>query len=261
VRVLAYLRVSTKEQAENGHGLLAQRQAIVEYCRGQGWELLDVYEDGGVDGDLPLAERPGLLALLGDVRSRQHDPMPVGGVVVARFDRLGRETLESLLVEREFGRIGARILSAQGFNEDDAVTKYFRTNMMAMAELDKAMLKARLAGGKSAKASRGGYTGGRPYLGMRAEGRELVLDEIEAQVVKDIFLAVARPKRSMSVAQLERRLNQRHTLGKRWSKKGLLAILHREAYKLGTDPIVDPRLWNRAQRVLKERNTRVKTAA
>jgi site-specific DNA recombinase len=258
VRVFAYLRVSTREQAENGYGLLAQRQAIVEYCRAQGWELLDVYEDGGVDGDLPLAERPGLLALLGDVTCRQHDPMPVDGVVVARFDRLGRDTLESLLVEREFSRIGARVLSAQGFNEDDPFTKYFRTNMIAMAELDKAMLKARLAGGKRAKASRGGYTGGRPYLGMRAEGRELVVDEVAAQVVRRVFVKVARD--GYSVAQLEREMNDRKVLGRRWSKKGLLAILHREDYKRGADPIVDARVWNKVQRVLEERNTHAKAA-
>lgn len=254
---MAYLRVSTREQAENGYGLLAQWQAITEWCRANGYQPptdAEVFQDGGVDGDLPLHERPGMLALLGAVRERSGDPVPVSGIVVARFDRLGRDTLESLLAEREFARAGARVLSAQGFNEDDPVTKYFRTNMMAMSELDKAMLKARLAGGKAAKRSRGGYVGGKPYLGMRAEGKELVRDDISAQVVQRIFVKVARDR--YTVRQLEQEMNERAVLGRRWSAKGLRAILHREDYKLGNDAIVDPRVWNKAQRVLAERNTR-----
>jgi site-specific DNA recombinase len=257
-RVLGSLRVSTREQAENGYGLVAQRQAVEDFCRAEGLDLVAVYEDGGVDGDLPFGERPGMQALMDDVRGRSGDTCPIVGVVVARFDRLGRDTLESLLGERELKLIGARVLSTQGFNDDDAITQYFRTNMMAMAQLDKAMLKARMASGKRAKASRGGYTGGRPYLGVRAEGKALVRDDIGAQVVRRIFEKVARHR--YAVARLADEMNKHNVLGRRWSKNGLLMVLHREAYKLGEDPIVDPRVWNRAQRVLSERNTNAKAA-
>jgi site-specific DNA recombinase len=253
-RVVGYCRVSTREQAENGYGLDSQRQGLADFCRREGYELAEVFEDGGKSGDLPLAERDGLLASLVYAEERRDDPLPIAGVVVDRFDRLGRDTLESLLAEREFNRCDVAVLCAQGANGEDPQTKFMRTVLMAAAELDKAMLLARMANGKKMKAKRGGYAGGKPPLGWRAEGKELVRDEVACQVVRRIFVKVARD--SYTLRQLEEEMNVAEVLGRRWSAKGLRAVLRREAYKLGEDPVVDPRVWNRANRVLSERNTR-----
>ena len=259
MRVVTYTRVSTREQAENGYGLDSQRQEITDFCRREGYELVEIFEDGGKSGDLPLADREGLMASLVYAEERRDDPVPITGVVVSAFGRLGRDTLESLLAEREFLRTDTRVLCALGANGDDPQTKFMRTVLMAAAELDKAMLLARMAHGKKMKAKRGGYAGGRPPLGWRAEGKELVADDLQAQVVRQIFRKVGRD--GYSVAALEAEMNMHKVLGRKWSKKGLLAILHREAYKLGDDPIVDPRIWNRANRALSERNTRHAIAA
>lgn len=254
MRVAAYVRVSTIEQASEGYGLLAQRQAITDYCRAEGHEVVEWCEDGGVNGDLPLAERPGLLAALEAVRLRQGDPLPIGAVVCARFDRLSRDTLEALLAEREFGRLDARLLCAQGLNEDDPQTKFFRTVMLGMAELDKAMLLSRLANGRAAKASQGGYAGGRPPIGFKAEGKALVplpIDSPEVKAVRAIFKLAGQGTPAGRIAE---EFTERGVLGRRWHKKSVLAVLHREAYKRGDSPLVDPRIWNRANRALNERN-------
>ena len=51
VRAIGYIRVSTGEQAEEGHSLLAQRLAIEEFCRARGWELLRIETDAGLYGE------------------------------------------------------------------------------------------------------------------------------------------------------------------------------------------------------------------
>src|SRR5688572_18733107 len=104
LRAVGYVRVSTQEQARDGYGLPVQKQAVIDFCRQQGYELVAMYEDAGVSGTLPLWEREDLRAALVDVRQRKDDPLPVTALVVARFDRLARDTLQALLIEQDFQR-------------------------------------------------------------------------------------------------------------------------------------------------------------
>ena len=77
--VRAYVRVSTTEQATNGHGLDAQRATIAAEADRRGWTDLAWYEDGGASGkDM---DRPAMRRLLADVR---RDDV----LVVSRLDRL-----------------------------------------------------------------------------------------------------------------------------------------------------------------------------
>ena len=54
--VVGYVRVSTDEQA-NGYGLEAQRDRIEAFCQRERLQLVEVFEDVGVPGSTPLAER------------------------------------------------------------------------------------------------------------------------------------------------------------------------------------------------------------
>lgn len=56
--VVGYVRVSTKEQADEGHGMGAQREAIVRECAARGLSLLGLYQDDGLSGG--NREREGL---------------------------------------------------------------------------------------------------------------------------------------------------------------------------------------------------------
>ena len=60
MRVLAYLRVSTGEQAESGLGIEAQRQAILAEAARRGWSNVEFIEDSGFSGK--TINRPGLRA-------------------------------------------------------------------------------------------------------------------------------------------------------------------------------------------------------
>jgi site-specific DNA recombinase len=252
-RGISYRRVSSREQAEDGYGLVVQAQHVTDFARDDGWDHAAEFEDAGVKGDLPLHQRPGLRAALAYVRERQHDPMPVGAVLVDRFDRLGRDALESLTAEREFRRLGAEVLYVAGMNGDDPQTKFMRHVMHGMAELDKDMLVARLRSGKEAKAAQGGYVGGRPKVGWRAEDRELVVDQPAASVVRGIFRATAE---GWSLRRVATHLHSRRELGQSWTAGKVRSIVRDERYKLGKSPMVDPRIWNKANTKLDERSTR-----
>lgn len=108
LKVLAYIRVSTEEQAASGLGLAAQEAALVAEIARRGWDLVEVVRDEGVSGkDL---NRPGIQSALERLARREVD-----GLVVAKLDRLTRsladltdllswaERLDVNLVALDFG--------------------------------------------------------------------------------------------------------------------------------------------------------------
>lgn len=82
-RVIAYLRVSTAEQAQSGLGLAAQEQAVRAECERRGWELVDLVRDEGASGK--SLDRPGVQSVLARLAAGEAE-----GLVVAKLDRLTR---------------------------------------------------------------------------------------------------------------------------------------------------------------------------
>ena len=83
---VAYVRVSTDEQAESGAGLAAQRSAIEAVAAARGWTITAWHEDGGVSGGKAPHQRPGLAAALEGVQTGQAERL-----IVAKIDRLSRK--------------------------------------------------------------------------------------------------------------------------------------------------------------------------
>lgn len=104
-RVVAYLRCSTTEQANDGMSLAAQEARIRAWADAVGATVVDVIADAGVSGTRPLADREGgaRVAALLDARKPGAD-----AVAVLRLDRLGRDAAETLTLFKRFrtGRVG-----------------------------------------------------------------------------------------------------------------------------------------------------------
>jgi DNA invertase Pin-like site-specific DNA recombinase len=81
-RVIGYLRVSTREQADSGLGLDAQRRAITEEAERRGWEVRWVLDDGYTARNL---NRPGYREAMRALKRRE-----ASALVVAKLDRLSR---------------------------------------------------------------------------------------------------------------------------------------------------------------------------
>lgn len=143
--VIGYVRVSTKEQTLEG-----QKHALVSKFAIAKW-----FEDGAVSGNVKAIDRPGFAALLEYIRESDV-------LVVAAVDRLGRNTIDVLETVERLTTRGVQIISdREGFDLSTPMGKAMLTMLAAVAELERANLKARqLAGINQAKAE--GRALGRP---------------------------------------------------------------------------------------------------
>jgi site-specific DNA recombinase len=97
MKVIGYVRVSTREQADDGVSLDAQREKLQAYSKAMDLELVAIEEDAGVSAKT-IKDRPGLLAALQALEDGKAE-----GIWVCKLDRLTRSVRDlGDLVERYF---------------------------------------------------------------------------------------------------------------------------------------------------------------
>ena len=182
LRAVGYRRVSTEEQVQ-GNGLEVQEQAIRRYCKDTDLNLIDVTSDEGISGSSGLDARVGLASALARLEGGEADCL-----VVYRLDRLARDfVLQELLVNRlrERGKPIRSVMEPDIETDTDDPTKVLiRQIVGAIGQYERALIRGRMQAGKLVKAARGGYVGGQPGYGQRADETELVDDPGESEVVR-----------------------------------------------------------------------------
>jgi site-specific DNA recombinase len=168
LRAAGYARVSTREQAEGGHSLAEQEQAIRAYVKQRGWELAAMHIDAGCSGS--NLQRAGLQALLAQVESREVDV-----AVATKLDRLSRSALD-LLRLREVFTDGPELAFAHDQIDTTCPTGRLTFTILAgAAEHFLDLLRQNTCNGM-AQAKAEGHIAGRAPFGWRREGGALVKD-------------------------------------------------------------------------------------
>jgi DNA invertase Pin-like site-specific DNA recombinase len=216
MKAVAYIRVSTEDQSKSGLGLEAQISAINTYCE-RGVELLATFRETA-SGSAPLEVRLGLAAAIDAARA-------AGAVlVVARRDRLARDPLVSLLIERQVD-----VLAADGAgNGDDPSAMFQRRILDAVAELERRLIAARTKAALAAKKARGEPLGRAPF-GFRHEAGELVEAPEQARVLARMLEASESGMGVRAIAELLNAGGHRTPTGKRFHPTQVARILRRAA--------------------------------
>jgi DNA invertase Pin-like site-specific DNA recombinase len=178
-RAIGYVRVSTDQQRESGLGLDAQRASVQQTAARLHLELAGTFTDAGLSGSLSIEHRPGLADALNALRRGDT-------LIVAKRDRLARDSFQAVLIEREAAKKGARIVSAagEGTDTDDPSAIFTRRILDAVAELERALTAARTRAALRAKRARGERAGTEPYgWRVNGDGRTLHPHEAEQQIL------------------------------------------------------------------------------
>lgn len=256
LRAAGYVRVSTAEQVENGLNLAEDRERVRERAEAEGWTLVDIFDDGGRQGD--DLERPGLRALFEAVEAGRLDV-----VILRDLDRLTRDRYIYALAVRTFETAGVRVYE---FGKDQPLEFDLATDVRAaVAQDEKRKIGARVRQSLDARARKGRQTTGRAPLGYKWTGpegdRSLEEHPAEAGIVRRIFASYAagRSTRAIVLDLIAEGIPTR--AGGQWSQSSVGEILRARVYvgKLerrngevidgGHPALIDGDTWARVERM------------
>jgi DNA invertase Pin-like site-specific DNA recombinase len=186
IRCAIYTRKSSEEGLEQSFNSLdAQREACQAYIlsqRQEGWRAVDArYDDGGYSGG--SMERPGLKRLLVDIESKKVDT-----VVVYKVDRLTRSLADFAKMVEAFDARGVSFVSVtQQFNTTSSMGRLTLNVLLSFAQFEREVTGERIRDKIAASKRKGMWMGGAVPLGYDLNDRHLIINENEADHVREIF--------------------------------------------------------------------------
>ncbi len=217
VKCAIYTRKSTEEGLEQEYNSLdAQRDAGEAYIKSQlheGWVCsANRYDDGGFTG--ANMDRPALRRLMADIEAGKIDT-----VVVYKVDRLSRSLLDFARMMETFEKHKVSFVSVtQAFNTASSMGRLVLNVLLSFAQFEREMISERTRDKIAAARRKGKWSGGMPILGYGVEQTKLVVDPVEAPMVRQIFEMYLEQQSLLAVVT---ELNARGWRTKQWkTKKG-----------------------------------------
>lgn len=183
-RCVIYARVSTKAQASDEHySIPEQLDRLNKYADAMGWLVERVFVDPGHSG--ATIERPALQDMLLSLKG-------IDVVLVDKLDRLSRSLADTLyLVKKVFEPQGVALVSrVESFDTGSSFGRAALGIMGVFAELERERIKERTHDGMTGRA-KAGYWHGAPPAGYRKDGDMLLLDDLPAIQMREMFVHVA----------------------------------------------------------------------
>jgi site-specific DNA recombinase len=178
-QAIAYVRVSTAGQVEDGVSLEAQRSKITAWCEVMGYELVQTFADEGISGH-SMDKRPGLQSAVDAVCAS-------GGVlVVLSLSRLARNTRETLELGERLAKAGADLVSlSEKIDTTSAAGKMIFRMLAVLAEFERDQVSERTTMALSHKKAQGERISRHVPYGMQlaADGQHLEENAAEQEVI------------------------------------------------------------------------------
>lgn len=229
-KAVAYIRVSTNEQAEHGYSLGAQKEEVEKFCERQNYDFIHTYADEGVSGK-NTNKRLGYQQMMTDASNGKFDV-----VIVWKLSRLARnmsdvlKTTETLLkeditfhsisenfdIETSTGRLMLQLLGSFGEFERRQISENVQLSMKSLVRDQK-----RFAGGRML-----GYVSGIDKEGLKI----LEVEPEEAKVVQHIFSRYSQGQGYRAIANEINRLGYKTVKGNTFTTTAVKDILNNKAY-------------------------------
>ena len=190
MRAVIYTRVSTSDQAQDGHSLDEQHRQCIQLIELHGHDVVNSYNDVGSGST--FEHRPNYQTMVNNMKSEWDI------VYVWKLDRLNRNLRNQVQFFDSVGKNDCYVASVT--EQVDTSTPYgrFIMNVMSsLAQMEREQISERVIMGQGAARNIGRYIGGAPYgynipveyddNGNRTNKGQLIVNDEEAAVVRVIF--------------------------------------------------------------------------
>lgn len=247
-----YVRVSTDEQAEQGFSLDIQKERLLAFCKSQGWDDTRIYIDDGYTGT--NLDRPAMKRMIRHIEEKK-----IHTVVVFKLDRLSRKQKDVLkLLEDVFEPNNVVFKSAtEPFETSTAFGKAMIGVLAVFAQLERDMIVERTTSGRRQKIKQGIWSGGRIPFGY-SWNKDIQKFEIvpeEAWIVKEIYRRFLLGHSRLSIAEWAADRTNERTIDHSTIRDMIARPVYKgdlvsadQTYEGSHEPIIDPEIWEAAQR-------------
>lgn len=245
MKAALYARYSTAHQRETS--IADQLRLGRVRCASEGWGEPLEYSDAEISASVPIAKRPGGLAMLTAALAGDFQVL-----VIEALDRAFRDVVDQEQTLRRLEFLGIRIIGlVDGYDSAAEHREMYRGMRGLFNQQYLRDIAHKTHRGLSGQVQRGFHAGGLAY-GYRSEadgerGHRLVIVPEQAEVVRQIFTLYAD---GCSVQRIAAHLNERRiptARGGTWAVSALYGRADRGTGVLNNSLYVGRYVWNRAK--------------
>lgn len=247
--VAIYTRVSTTDQAREGHSLEEQEKRLRARCISNDYDVYKVYTDAGISGK-SAENRPAYQQMLKDMKKGKFNV-----IMAFKMDRISRSIIdfEEFFNEIKKYNCGIEFL-CENIDTNGAAGMMFARILGIFAQFERELIQERTLVGVESAVNKGHF-GGKPPLGYKhkldesgkQKLKEWEIAEDEAIIVKEIFDLCASGKTYYQISNIlkekyptiissikkDKKTNQEKIIYRRWTDSSISCILNNKSY-MGT---------------------------
>ena len=244
--VAIYTRVSTNDQAREGHSLEEQERRLKARCISDGYEIYKVYTDAGISGK-STENRPQYQQMLKDMKKGKFNL-----IMAFKLDRISRSIVDFEIFFNELKKNNCGIeLLCEKIDTSGAAGMMFARILGIFAQFERELIKERTLVGVESAVNKGHF-GGRPPLGYKhkldesgkQKLKEWEIDEEEAKIIREIFDLCSNGKTYFQISKIlkekypkvisqkrtDKKTNETKIIYRQWTDSSISCILNNKTY-------------------------------
>lgn len=247
--VAIYTRVSTTDQAREGHSLEEQERRLRARCISNDYDVYKVYTDAGISGK-STENRPAFQQMIKDMKKGKFN-----FIMAYKMDRLSRSVIDFENFFNDIKKYNCGVEFIEGnMDTSGASGMMFARMLEVFAQFERELIKERTLVGVESAVNKGHF-GGKPPLGYKHrldesgkhKLKEWEIDEDEAGIIREIFDLCASGKTYFQISKIlkkkypkvissvrkDKKTNEEKVIYRGWSDSSISCILNNKAY-MGT---------------------------
>lgn len=216
IDVALYKRVSTDDQAREGHSLEEQERLMRNHCEIQKYRVYKVYSDEGFSGK-ETTKRKQFNKMMADMKAGKFKK-----IIALKLDRITRDLYDFVSFTRTTDKYNCGFeFVLEKFDTTSPSGRMILNILGVFAQFEREMIRERTLIGVQGAVNKGHFGGPAP-LGYRKEkdSKLLVIDDETAPIVKEIFDLCLKGKTYTHISQIMKEKYGHMCLKRRDKKTG-----------------------------------------
>jgi len=263
-KCIAYCRVSTKEQAEKGYSLEAQKKECIKFSLNNDYEVDKIYIERGESAK--TQDRTQLAKM---VKYSVINKKKLSALIIWKYDRLARNLSDQTELVKHFSVLNMRVLSVTENNEDNSMGNLMRNIIGSFAQFENDVKSERTVSGMKQAVKEGrwcwpapiGYTNAKDHT-----EKPILVQNEDNKYIEEAFLLAEKSiyKQTEIVKRLKKKGIKRinNSLLNRILRNPIYCSLIKTSWfpdliKAQHKPIISQEVFNRVQATLDEKKPNI----